>query len=175
MPRLNALGENMAQARVLNSELRLQRLLELHSEKSAKILAKEQQRKKRGEKRLAKQAKNLQKLHAKDQQREVEQPAVDVLIEFGFLQREEGKPTVRVLKSFCSKQGLKPGARSRADLMKMILEAIKSKPDHRWQSADQEAVTAEASDSDCASISSNNASSDDEDDLSDWGDTRILL
>ena len=168
-------GENMSAARFLNSEARIELLFNYREAKKAEVLAKEVKRKQRSEKRFAKQAKCLQKNHAKDKQREAEKPIVDVLVRCGFMERAEGKPTVSILRSFAKKQGLKPGTRARSDLIRMLLEAIQRSPAKDWVQAEGDTQESEPSESDPSSESEPEASSDDEDDLSDWEDTKIIV
>jgi hypothetical protein len=173
MPRLNALRENMSQARLLNSEERVRRLFALQDLKREALAAKAEKRKQRGAKKVVALAKRMQKQHVNDAQREMEQPLVQVLVSTGHME-SESKPTVSVLRAYAKQLGIKSGTRSRADLIQLLLEAMKTSGDRGQQSAaDTKHKQTQSSESDNSEPESPKSSSDDDSDVEDWSDFKI--
>ena len=176
LPRLNALGESMSQARLLNTEERVRQLFELQDKKKEALLAKTEKRKERAKKSSAKLVQRLQKQHAKDVQQATEKPLIEVLHKAGYIPAADCKPTVSVLRTFAKQQGMKPNARSRADLVQWLLASVKtanSSPANVWIRADEECKEQESSDSDNSEPATPQHSSDDESDVDNWEDFQI--
>lgn len=189
MPRLNALGENMAQARLLNSEERVKKLFQLQDAKKEALLQRAAKRKQRAAKKEAALAKKLQSQHAKHIQRAAEEPLVRVLADHGYISSAQSKPTVGELRTFAQRQGLKPGACKRQQLIALLLEEVRTKSENEsWLHADEECKhehvsaskrtrthTAGAQRTDESSSDAEHASqsSDDSSDSENWNDFAI--
>jgi hypothetical protein len=127
LPRLNALGESMAQARLLNSERRVEDLFRLQDSRKAALDEKAAKKRQRDSRKAATAAKKLQKLHARDAQRQTEGPLIEALLESGHLQHASMKPTVGMLRKFAKTQNLKPGSKPRAEIIGMLLEHVQTR------------------------------------------------
>jgi hypothetical protein len=103
MPKLNAIGEGVSQARLLNSEARIKKLFALHDLKSAEIQKKAEKRKERESKRDEKRAAKLKKQHAGDQKLSSVMPLIEAFMDLGF-QDSKSHPTIRTMRTFAKKQ-----------------------------------------------------------------------
>jgi hypothetical protein len=174
LPRLNGIGENLQEARALNSKQRLDKLFSFQDKKIKEMKEKAEKKRARAEKR---QKKQLEKAHKQSKQLQVleaEKPLIDALTKAGFHSGDKA-PTVAVMKSFAKKQRIKGAQGSREKIVSVLLGAIKKNGERDWlREEDKEAKESESESEDELEVGEESEGAS-EDSCEDWSEWNIVV
>jgi hypothetical protein len=134
--KVNAIGESMQQARLLNTEERIKLLLAAAEARMELMREKQMKKKAREQGREQQRAAKLLRMQAKEQERQRYEPLILRMVKDGFHADIMRRPTVAAMRAFAKRNrvALKAGMKKN-DMSNALLTAVTKERDRRWEIA----------------------------------------
>lgn len=166
----------MSQARLLNSEERIKRLMDWQAKRMAELKVKAEKRRERIAKKEDKRLARLRKQHAVDVKLVGIMPLVEVLVENGFHASRSCHPTIKIMRSFAKKQHIALSETTRDKIAAQLCDVVRTHSTRKWLKAEEEEIVEESESEETPESESGEEENeeDDSDDPEYWSSVRIF-